>query len=176
MANEHGNFMDSGANNDTVWRFGGCVVHLEPGTVSGGGAFASGGPSILADANHISVGAVSVSVNASGNLVVATDGGIAPITWALVDEDEILSARSVTAGISHNATTTVITCGKNNAALDLTTQAGWDAVAGSSANLWISWGAPVSRGVGNVSLAQQAINLFTALEARVAALESVQPG
>lgn len=171
MANEYGNFMDSGFHDDTRWRMGGCVIRLGIGTVAGGGAFTSGGPLIHADENHISVGAISVAVNGTGNLVITTDGGIAPITWCLVDEDEALSAAGIQAGASWNATTTTIFMSQGGAALDLTTQTDWDAVAGSSSNLWVSWGAPVYRGVGEPSLAQQAIDLYTALEARVAALE-----
>jgi hypothetical protein len=171
MANEYGNFMDAGGNDDTIWRFGGCVVRLEPGTVTGGGTFASGGPSILADADHISVGAISVAVNASGYIVVTTDGAIAPICWADANPDESLAALAVDSGASWNPTTTSIIMSKDGVQLNLTNQADWDAVAGSSNNLWVSWGAPVYRGVGADSLAQQAIDLYTALEARVAALE-----
>jgi hypothetical protein len=171
MANEHGNFMDSGFHNDTVWRFGGCVIRLEPGTVAGGGAFTSGGPRIHADANHISVGAMSVAVNSSGNIVVTTDGGIAPITWCVVTPDEALAAIGISSGASHGPTSTVIVLSQADVALNLTTQTDWNKVAGESSNLWISWGSPVVRGVGADSLAQQAIDLYTALEARVAALE-----
>lgn len=171
MADEYGPYMDSGFHNDTVWRFGGCVIRLVAGTVAGGGAFTDGGPLILADENHISVGAESVAVNSLGQIVVTTDGGIAPISWCVVDEDESISAIGVQAGASHGPTSTVIVLSQNNVALDLTQQAAWNIVAGTNANLWISWGAPVVRGVGQPSLAQQAIDLYTALEARVAALE-----
>lgn len=171
MANEHGPFMDSGSHNDTVWRFGGCVLRLDPGTVAGGGAFTSGGPRIHADANHISVGAMSVAVNSSGNIVITTDGGIAPITWCHVTPDETLAGIGIASGPSHNATSTVIILSQNNVQLNLSTQVDWDKVAGGSSNLWVSWAAPVSRGIGESSLAQQAIDLYTALEARVAALE-----
>lgn len=171
MSNEYGNYMDSGFNNDTVFRLGGCVIRLEPGTVSGGGAFASGGPYIHADENHIAVGAVSVAVNGAGNLVITTDGGIAPITWCHVTPDETLAGLGITSGPSHNPTSTVIILSDGGTQLDLTGQTDWDTVAGGSSNLWVSWGAPVVRGVGADSLAQQAMDLYTALAARVAALE-----
>lgn len=171
MANEHGDFMDSGANADTEWRFGGCVVRLEPGTVAGGGSFSSGGPVIHADINHISIGAVSVAVNSSGQIVITTDGGIAPITWCNVDEDETLSAAGVTAGASWGPTSTVITLARAGVTLNLTLQADWNIAAGANANLWVSWGAPVYRGVGAPSKADQALALIAALDARLSAVE-----
>jgi hypothetical protein len=171
MANEYGDYMDSGFNDDTVWRFGGCAIRLEDGTVSGGGAFASGGPVIIADGPHVAVGVVSVAVNGSGNLVITTDGSFNPICIAHVTPDETLAARGISCGPSVGTVTTVVSFSKADVQLDLTTQLGWDAVSGSSSNIWVSWGAPIVRGVGEASLAQQAIDLYTALEARVAALE-----
>lgn len=172
MADEHGPFMDSGFNDDTIWRFGGCAVRLQVGTVAGGGAFTSGGPAIIADENHIAVGAVSVAVNSSGQIVVTTDGGIAPITSCVVVPDETLAGAGVTAGASHGPTSTVITMSQGGSALDLTTQTDWNAVAGTNANLWISWKAPVVRGVGEPSIAQQCLDLInTNILPRLAALE-----
>lgn len=171
MANEYGNFMDSGFNNDTEWRLGGCVIRLEPGTVGGGGTFVSGGPRIHADENHIAVGATGVAVNSAGNLVITTDGGIAPITWCHTVPDEALASIGMVSGPSQAPTSTVVIMSIGDVQLNLADQTDWDTVAGGSSNLWVSWGAPVVRGVGAPSLAQQAIDLYTALEARVAALE-----
>jgi len=178
VANEHGPNMDSGANADTEWLKGGGPIKLEPGTVSGGGGFASGGPSVIADGPHVAVGIVDVSVNASGNLVITTDGSFNPICRVWVTPDETLAARGVSCGPSVGTTTTIVSFSKADVALDLTTQAGWDAVAGSSSNIWVGWEAPVYRGVGQPSKADQAIALLAAIDARLTAveqaLESVQ--
>lgn len=171
MANEYGDFMDSGFNDDTIWRIGGCAIRLEAGTVSGGGAFASGGPSIIADGPHVAVGVVSVAVNSGGNLVITTDGSFTPICAVHVTPDEALAANGVSCGPSVGTLTTIVSFSKADVQLDLTTQTDWDAVAGSSSNIWVSWASPIVRGTGADSLAQQAIDLYTALEARVAALE-----
>jgi len=171
MANEYGNYQDSGFNDDTIWRLGGGPIKLDPGTVAGGGAFSSGGPSIIADGPHVAVGVVSVEVNSAGNLLITTDGSFNPICIAHVTPDETLAARGISCGPSVGTTTTVVSFSKADVQLNLTVQADWDAVAGSSSNIWVSWASPIVRGVGAVSLAQQAIDLYTALEARVAALE-----
>lgn len=178
MSNEHGNFMDSGANSDTVWLKGGGAIKLEPGTVSGGGAFASGGPSVIADGPHVAVGIVSVAVNGSGNLVITTDGSFTPICRVWVTPDETLAGRGISCGPSVGTTTTIITFSKADVQLDLTTQLGWDAVAGSSANIWVGWESPVYRGVGQPSKEDQALAMLALLDARLTAveqaLESVQ--
>jgi hypothetical protein len=172
MANEYGNFMDSSFNQDTIWNFGACVIRLDPGTVAGGGAFSSGGPRILADENHIAVGAISVAVNASGNIVITTDGGVAPIGACLIGADESLSAKNALPGPSEGPTSTVVVIGQGGAALNLTTQTAWDAVAGTSTNLWCFWAGPVFRGVGQPSIAQQCLDLINDnILPRIAALE-----
>jgi hypothetical protein len=171
MANEYGDFMDSGFNDDTIWRLGGGPIRLDSGTVAGGGAFSSGGPFIIADGPHVAVGLVSVAVNGSGNLVITTDGSFTPVCRVHVTPDETLAARGISCGPSVGTLTTVVSFSKADVQLDLTTQTDWDAVSGSSANIWVSFGSPIVRGIGEPSLAQQAIDLYTALEARVAALE-----
>jgi len=171
MANEHGNFMDSGANNDTVWRFGGAAIRLEPGTVAGGGAFSNGGPSIIADGPHVAVGVVSVEVNGSGNLLITTDGSFNPICIARVNPDETLAARGISCGPSVGTTTTIVSFSKADVQLDLTTQVDWDKVAGSSANIWVEWGSPIYRGIGQDSKADRALAAIAALEVRVAQIE-----
>lgn len=172
MADEHGAFMDSGFNDDTVFRKGGCVIRLEPGTVAGGGAFSSGGPRIHADANHISIGATGVSVNSLGQLVITTDGGIAPICDVNVTADEYLVGIGVAGGPSWGPTTTTIVVSQNGSVLDLTDQADWNIVAASTANFWVGWEAPVVRGIGEPSLAQQCLDLINDnILPRIAALE-----
>lgn len=171
MANEYGDFMDSGFNDDTIWRLGGCPIRLDAGTVAGGGSFSSGGPYIIADGPHVAVGVVSVEVNSAGNLLITTDGSFSPICIAHVTPDETLAGRGISCGPSVGTTTTVVSFSKADVQLDLTTQTDWDKVAGSSSNIWVSWASPIVRGIGQPSLAQQAIDLYTALEARVAALE-----
>jgi hypothetical protein len=172
VANEYGDYLDSGANADTVWLKGGGPIKLETGTVSGGGGFSSGGPSIIADGPHVAVGIVSVSVNSAGNLVVTTDGSFTPICRVWAQPDETLAARGISCGPSVGTTTTVISFSKADVQLDLTTQAGWDAVSGSSANIWVGWESPVYRGVGDPSKADQALALIAALDARLATVEA----
>src|SRR5690606_42071911 len=80
MANEYGDSMDSGANDDTRWRFGGCVDRL-----------GESGPYIYADGQHISIGATSVEIDSNGYLLINTYGHISPICWAIALPDATLA-------------------------------------------------------------------------------------
>ena len=164
MANEYGDSMDSGANDDTRWRFGGCVVRL-----------GESGPYIHADGQHISIGATSVEIDSNGYLLINTDGHIAPICWAMAVPDETLARDVVITGPSWAANTTRIGFAKAGSALDLSDPSDYAEVSGSNTNIWVSWAAPVYRGVGEPSLAQQALDLINNnILPRLAALESVQ--
>jgi hypothetical protein len=164
MANEYGPNMDSGFNDDTIWRFGGAPIGLR-----------DSGPEIIADGPHVAVGVVGVSINGAGNLVIETDGSIDPICIAGATPDETLSGVDVDCGPSVASASTVVVFSKNGVHLDLNNATDYAVVKGSSSNIWAFWGSPVVRGTGGPSLAQQALDLINNnILPRLAALESVQ--
>src|SRR5690606_14004265 len=133
-------------NDDTRFRLGGCIVLLP-----------AGGPEILADGNHVSVGATGASIDGTGRIVGTADGSISPVLWGIVTPDESLAADGVICGASVGFDQTVITVYRNGSVLDLSDPADYAQISGDSANLWVSWAAPVYRGTGEPSLAQQAL-------------------
>lgn len=173
MSDEYGPYLDSSINDDTEWGKVTCVIRFEPGTVGGGGTFISGGPYIHANSGHIAVGAQSVSVDASGRLVIATDSlGAGIVGSANADEDETLSSLGIQAGISGGNGTLNIKLAQNGVFLNLTQQSAWNIVAGADSNLWITVDYVKHRGIGLASKGQQALDLLAALDQRLSAVES----
>lgn len=147
-ADEYGQYMDrvyAPIDERLAWR--GCVLRFGPGAVRTDGTFPSGGgPYIFSDRSHISVGCRSTRISSGGDLVITTDDGMVPMSSAWVVGDETLASRGIICGPSVGSLATTIRCHKSGVGrLYLNRQAHWDAISGSTSNVWAGWFSVVSR-------------------------------
>ncbi|HEX6686425.1 MAG TPA: hypothetical protein VF062_26875 [Candidatus Limnocylindrales bacterium] len=166
MANDYGPGLHA-ALPDTRWEFRACIIRFAPGIVNPDGTFQSGGPYIHVNSGHIAVGAISVHVEADGDLAIDLDGGA--ISSIQVTPDETLTTRGIWFGPSGAASATVLRCYKVGVGkLDLSTQAGWNAVAGDLSNAWLLWATCSEPGTGQPSKADQALAAIDSLQDTIA--------
>lgn len=174
MSDEYGLNCDAWQpDNETALRYG--CIRIQDGIHEDLDAdyLTNPGLRLLNDEGHRSVGILPLIriEKSTGRIVVDTDGATNGAPFPGPDET------AVSGGYRFGATggsggQIRIQCAKPGVGLmDLADQGVYDSVASQFLNVWLLWVSPLVRGMGDPSKADQALTLYAALEARVAALE-----
>lgn len=178
MANEYGDYHDSGNNDDTDWAIRTAVLRVAPGTIRGysspntpswvpEGWHWNAGLYVHANSAHTNVGILGMAIHPTAGYVRVihddTDPAMPGIGSVIAHGDESFALKGVLVGPSGgNGHSNLYFYRIGKGPINMASQRGYNLVAGRSMNIWYAHFRPRVRGIGGAGL-----------RSRVSALENV---